>query len=104
MDYFWTNTIWYILLGIATIFELIFVMLKARNRRLTIAFYLTVVGIVLHFETIIFIFMKAYNYYPMILKNPPMPSDDMLLGNLFSQSSVSATALLVAVFNLRFYG
>jgi hypothetical protein len=78
-------------------------MLKARNRRLTIAFYLTVVGIVLHFETTIFIFMKAYNYYPMILKNPPMPIDDMLLGNLFSQTSVSATALLVAVLNLKYY-
>jgi hypothetical protein len=103
MDYFWTNTIWYILLGIATLFELIFVMLKARNRRLTIAFYLTVLGIVLYFETIIFIFMKAYAYYPMILKNPPMPIDDMLLGNLFSQTSVSATALLVAVLNLKYY-
>ncbi|WP_143187659.1 hypothetical protein [Desulfosporosinus lacus] len=42
-------------------------------------------------------------YYPMIIKNPPMPIDDMLMGNLFSQTSVSATALLVAVLNLKYY-
>ncbi len=103
MSYFWTNTIWYVLLGILTIIELIFVMLRVDNRRLTIAFYLTLLGIVLHFETTIFIFMDAYAYYPMIIKNPPMPIDDMLMGNLFSQTSVSATALLIAVLNLKYY-
>lgn len=103
MNHFWTNTIWYVLLGILTLIELIFVMVRVENRRLTIAFYLTVLGIVLHFETTIFIFLKAYAYYPMILKNPPMPIDDMLLGNLFSQTSVAATALLVAVLNLKYY-
>ncbi|MDO0825878.1 hypothetical protein [Desulfosporosinus nitroreducens] len=103
MNYFWTNTIWYVLLGILTLIELIFVMVRVENRKLTIAFYLTLLGIVLHFETIIFIFMDAYAYYPMIIKNPPMPIDDMLMGNLFSQTSVSATALLVAVLNLKYY-
>lgn len=103
MEYFWTNTIWYIYLGILTLLELIFVMITVENRRLTLAFYLTLIGIVLHFETTIFIFLKAYAYYPMILKNPPMPIDDMLMGNLFSQMSVAATALLLAVRNLRYY-
>lgn len=103
MEYFWTHTIWYVLLGILTLFELIFVMVRVENRRLILAFYLTLLGIVLHFETTIFIFFKAYAYYPMILNNPPMPIDDMLMGNLFSQTSVAATALLLAVFKLRYY-
>lgn len=103
MNYFWTNTIWYVLLGILTVIELIIVMVRAENRKLVIAFYLTVLGIVLNFETIIFIFLDAYAYYPMILKNPPIPIDDMLIGNLFSQTSVSATALLIIVLKLKFY-
>lgn len=103
MNYFWTNTIWYVLLGILTLIELIFVMVRVEKRRLTFAFYLTILGIAFFLETIIFIFMHAYAYYPMILKNPPMPIDDMLMENIFSQTSVSATALLIAVLNLKYY-
>ncbi|MGC7870201.1 hypothetical protein ACPUYX_01570 [Desulfosporosinus sp. SYSU MS00001] len=101
---FWSNTIWYILLGISTIIELVVVLIKAKNyRRVIIAFYLTITGIVLVFETILLFFLKAYVYYPMILKNPPRPFDDVLAGNLFSQSSVGASALLVVVLNLKSY-
>ena len=100
---FWSNTIWYVLLGILTLVELIYVMVRVENRRLTFAFYLTVLGIALYIETIIFIFMDSYAYYPMIIKNPPMSIDDMLMGNLFSQTSVAATALLVAILNLKYY-
>jgi len=100
---FWTNTIWYILLGISTLVELAVVMVKAKNRQLAIAFYLTVTGIVLTFETTILFFLKAYVYYPMILKNPPRPFDDVLAGNLFSQFSVGASALLVVVLNFKSY-
>jgi hypothetical protein len=100
---FWTNTIWYILLGISTLVELVLVMVKAKNRQLAIAFYLTITGIVLTFETIILFLMKAYVYYPMILKSPPRPFDDVLAGNLFSQFSVGASALFVVVLNLNNY-
>lgn len=103
MNYFWTNTIWYVILGILTLIELIIVMVKAKNRRLNIAFYLTVLGIVLYFETVIFLFLKSYYYYPMIIKNQPMSVDDALMGNLFSQTSVAATTLLVTVFDLNLY-
>lgn len=103
MEHFWTNTVWYIVLGILTLFELTFVMAKVENRKFIFAFYLTLMGIVLNYETIIFIFFNAYAYYPMILKKPPMPIYDMLLGNLFSQTSVAASALLVVVLNLRYY-
>jgi len=100
---FWSNTIWYILLGISTLVELILVMAKTKNRQLVMAFYLTITGIALTYETIILLFMKAYVYYPMILKNPPRPFDDVLAGSLFSQFSVSASALLVVVLNLKLY-
>lgn len=100
---FWTYTIWYVLLGIITVFELIIVILKAKNRRQVVAFYLIILGIVLSYETIILIFMKAYTYYPMLLKDPPFPFDAVLAGNLFSQFSVSATALWITIFNLEFH-
>lgn len=34
---------------------------------------------------------------------PQSPSDDSIAGNLFSQFSVSATALLIAVYKLKYY-
>jgi len=100
---FWTYTIWYVLLGVLTLFELIYVMIKANNRRLTFAFYLTILGIVLIFETIILIFLKAYFYYPMLLQNSNFLFDRVLAGNLFSQFSVAATALLVTILKLDFH-
>jgi hypothetical protein len=103
MDHFWTNTIWYVLLGILTVIELIFVLVKVNNRRLTLAFYITLAGITLNFETIILIFLRAYAYYPMILHKHSDPFNDVLAGNLFSQFSVSATVLLVTVLNLKYY-
>lgn len=103
MSYFWTNTIWYILLGVTTSFQLFFVITKSQNRQQTFAFYLTILGIVLSFESVILIFLKAYTYYPKIIPNPPLPFDDVLAGNLFSQFSVAATALLAIVFNLNYY-
>lgn len=78
-------------------------MSKSENRSLTFAFYLTILGITLNFETIILIFLKGYTYYPKILQNSPIPFHDVLAGNLFSQFSVSATIVLVTVLNLRFY-
>ena len=103
MNYFWTNTIWYILLGISTLFELIYVLVKAKKRRLAFAFYLTILGIVLIFETIILIFFSAYYYYPMRLQDSHFLFDRILAGNLFSQFSVSAIALLVTIMNFDFH-
>jgi hypothetical protein len=100
---FWTNTIWFLLLVLSTIIILLFVIIKAKRRKLSLAFYFTLAGIVLSFETIILIFLKAYAYYPKILHNPPLPFDDILAGNLFSQFSVAATVLLVTVLNLNYH-
>lgn len=101
MEYFWTNTVWYVLLGLVTIFELIIIFRKAKNVRFTLAFYLTVTGITLAAEITLFFVFSAYDYYPKIITSSYY--DDELTGNLFSQFSASATALLVPVFNLSSY-
>ena len=100
---FWTNTIWYVLLGIVTLVELVFTMIKAQKRKLTFAFFLSVLGITLHYELMILIFLKGYTYYPMIIKNATTPFDDVLSGNLFSQFAIATTVLLVTVMNLKYY-
>lgn len=100
---FWTNTIWYILLGILTLIELAYVILRAKQKRFILVYYFTLVGIAFSLETIMLIFLKAYTYYPMILKHPPTPFDDVLAGNVFSQFSIAATALLFVFLNLKFF-
>lgn len=103
MNHFYTNTIWYLLLGTITLIELMVSFYKADNRLKMAAFYATIFGWVLNFEAMILIFFKSYAYYPMILNDHRFPFNDFLAGNLFSQSSVSATAMLLVVFNLPWY-
>ncbi|HYG58379.1 MAG TPA: hypothetical protein VD902_10000 [Symbiobacteriaceae bacterium] len=91
------------MLGIATVLELIYVMRKFKNRRLATAFYLTLLGVTLNFETSILIFLKAYSYQPKILVSHPVPFDDVLAGNVFSQTSVAASVLLVTVLHFHRY-
>lgn len=100
---FWSNTIWYVVLGILTLIELIYVTIRANRRSLMFAFFITVLGITLNFESTILIYLKSYTYYPMIIKNSSNPFNDVLVGNLFSQFSVSATILLVTVLDLKYY-
>lgn len=98
---FWSNTIWYILLSITTIIELIFIFARAKNRKHALAVYFTLVGIVFLIELIVFARFSAYNYFPMII--PKSVSDDSAMGNFFSQLSLAATALLVTVYELKYY-
>lgn len=102
MEYFWSNTIWFILLGITTIIEFAYVLVKAEKRKPMLALYLTISGMVYSFQLTIFGFLKSYDYYPMIF-NHISRLDDGLAGNIFSQFSVSATALLISFLNLNFY-
>ncbi|HWQ62287.1 MAG TPA: hypothetical protein VN521_08240 [Negativicutes bacterium] len=102
MSHFWTYTVWYVILGILTLVQLAAVLVRADNRRLALAFYLTITGIVLNFDTVVLIFLKAYAYYPLLLQTSPEPFDRILAGSLISQTSVAATALLVTVFGLGF--
>lgn len=98
---FWSNTIWFVLLGITTIVEIVVIIAKAKNRKLVIALLFTMSGIVFTYEMVILNFLKAYNYHPMLI--PDSILDENIAGNLFSQLSVTATALLIAVLNLKNY-
>jgi hypothetical protein len=100
---FWTNTIWYLILGVITSIALVVGLLKADNPKKALAFFLVIAGVALNYETLILIFLKSYAYYPKILIHPPYAYDDSLAGNLFSQSSVGTATMVVAVFNLNFY-
>lgn len=99
---FWSHTIWYILLGVITVSELaILLWYSPHRRKFLIALYLTITGLAFSFEMMVLTFFKAYSYMPMLI--PQSPPDDSIAGNLFSQFSVSATAVLIARFRLRYY-
>ncbi|MEQ2527870.1 hypothetical protein WMO40_14270 [Bacillaceae bacterium CLA-AA-H227] len=100
-DAFWSHTIWFILLGLTTIIELIVIFSKVTNRKPVFAVYLTISGMAFCFEMVVRSYLKAYTYYPMLL--PHSPPDDSIAGNIFSQFSVTATALLIAVLKLKYY-
>ncbi|WP_010098044.1 hypothetical protein [Ornithinibacillus scapharcae] len=98
---FWSNTIWYILLGLVTIIVLFIVFIKTPNRKHVLSLYLTVCGITFFaFEMITLMCLKAYIYFPKIFTNQ---HNDSVVGNLFSQTSVSASAILITVFNVKFH-
>lgn len=96
---FWTNTIWYILLGFSSVITIIFVLLRSQNRKFTIAFTLAALGFTLLIETVIALFFTAYLYYPKIVSDQ---FQDAVLGNLFSQVSIAATSALTIVYSLSY--
>ncbi|MCX7745312.1 MAG: hypothetical protein N2645_00255 [Clostridia bacterium] len=53
-------------------------------------------------ETVIYIFLKAYEYYPRIIPNSP--KNDGVIGNIFSQFSISTVTLFICVLDISFYG
>ncbi|MGE4485240.1 MAG: hypothetical protein AB7C97_09045, partial [Oscillospiraceae bacterium] len=97
---FWSNTIWYILLGVSSIVSMIFVLKKTENRRFTAAFALAVLGFVYMLEAILIILLNAYIYYPKLMVNDLF--QDLVLGNIFSQTSIAATSALAIVYDLSF--
>lgn len=99
---FWTHTIWYILLGVTTIAELAYVFIKADNRKLMFALFLTFSGIAYFIEIQVLLVLKGYEYFPMIADRISQV-DDNILGNMFSQFSVAATALLISHLKLKKY-
>jgi hypothetical protein len=101
MGHFWSNTVWFVLLGITTLLELALIFYRAENRRLTLGLYLSVSGFVFGLEMAVYSYLKAYTYSPMVF--PQSPPDDCVAGNLFSQFSIAATGLLIGVYNLKYY-
>ena len=96
---FWSNTIWYILLLITSIFSMILTLYKTYNLKFTIAFLFSVIGFTFILEAILTIGLNAYTYHPKIVSDRFL---DAVFGNYFSQISISSTALLITIFNLSY--
>lgn len=95
---FMTNTIWYVALAASSAAVLIGMFRKSRERRKLFAFWFAVLGFTYCLEVSLLLLFDAYTYYPMI--TPDDPFFDAVLGNIFSQVSVSSTAVLICVLGL----
>lgn len=99
---FWTNSIWYISLGIISIAILSLIIIKSKQKKKDLGFFLAVFGMTLIIETIIYVFLRAYEYYPLIITTSP--KDDGVLGNIISQFSISTAILFVCFFHISTKG
>lgn len=99
-EYFWTNTVWYVLLAAASAALYIAAFIKAENRRFFGAFTLAVIGLFYLFEFVL-VALWAYDYYPKIFAwDPEM---DTYIGNVFSQTSIAAATMFLIAFKLKWY-
>ena len=94
---FWTNTIWFIALGATSVAALVVIFVKTPERKKTFAFWFAVLGLTYWMEVMLVLILNAYTYQPMIVQDPFF---DAVLGNIFSQVSVSSSAVLICVFAL----
>jgi hypothetical protein len=99
-EVFWSNTIFYILLFISSAVTLAFAIKKSRYRRFTITFTTATLGLVFYIESIVVIVLNAYAYHPGIVVGDPF--QDTVLGNMFSQFSISSTSALAIVYSLSY--
>ena len=95
---FWTNTVWYIALAVVSVTIISASVLKSSSRRKTLAFFFAVLGMTYIIEGSLLLITDAYAYYPKIATDS---FHESLIGNFFSQYSVSASAVLIAVFGLK---
>ena len=72
---------------------------KIQKRKFTIAFTLATLGIVYLLESILVISFRSYTYYPEIVDDL---FQDAVLGNVFSQVSISSTSAFAIVFGLSY--
>ena len=100
MANFWHNTIWYILLSISSAVSLFMIFKKSRNRRLIFAFWAAVLGLTYMIEVVLMFMLNAYSYQPLLAQDKVQ---DSIIGNFFSQFSVSSSAVLICVYRLSIY-
>ena len=98
MHSFWTNTIYYIGLFATSVLTLVIIFTKTPERKKIVVFYFAVLGLTYWMEALLVLILNAYSYYPMI--TPDDRFFDTVLGNIFSQVSVSASAVLLCVLGL----
>jgi hypothetical protein len=95
---FWTNTIWYVALALTSAVAIVIMFIKSHKRKKLFAFWFAVLGFTYALEVSLLLLFKAYTYHPMI--RPDDPFFDAVLGNIFSQVSVSSSAVLICVLGL----
>jgi hypothetical protein len=78
---------------------MIFTLIKSKNRKFTIAFTFATLGLVYHIESILVVSFNSYSYYPKLIDDL---FQDTVLGNIFSQVSISSTSALTIVYGLSF--
>ena len=94
---FWSNTVWYILLGIISIISIVFILYKSNNRNFDIGFGLAVLGATFHAEFTLLVAFNAYRYFPTIFNDSFL---DSVIGNYVSQTSVASTVGLIIVYRM----
>lgn len=94
---FWTNTIWYVFLGIIAIITMVFTLYKSVNRKFIIGFSFAVLGVMLYVEFTLVTILNAYSYFPKISSKQFL---DSVIGNYFSQFLLVATAILIIVYKI----
>lgn len=101
MDTFWSNTIWYVLLAVLGLITVFISVLKSRHKIYTLILYFAAVGFSAFGEIFIDILGNAYEYMPKIKKIKEL---DDVFGGVFSQMfSLSSAAILISVFQLKWY-
>ena len=96
---FWTHTVWYLALLALTIIMIAIAQSKADNRRFLTAYSMAVLGVYYLFEYVLVVLLDAYQYHPMLLPNDPF--QDTVFGNVFSQTSIAASCMLIISLRLR---
>lgn len=94
---FWSHTSWYLLLAAVTIGLLVYLLFKSNSRKFTIGFCFAVLGLTFFAETAFLTLLDAYQYYPKLSRDPFL---DSVIGNYFSQFSITVTAVLVSTISL----
>lgn len=102
MKYFWTNSIWFLILFFVSIILLSYTLLKSKRRKRDFGFFFSMFGFAFVIETVIYIFLKAYEYYPRII--PQSPKNDGVIGNIASQFAITVVALFICIFDISLIG
>lgn len=98
MNDFWQYTAWYVLLGLTSAIALTAIFVKSQYRKFHFAFWLAVLGFTYMLEVILLFWLHAYSYAPHIVSDR---FSDSVMGNFFSQFSVSSSAVLLCVLGLH---
>ena len=94
---FWSNTIWYVLLGLSSIISIVLTFYKSNNRKFLIGFSFSVLGTTFFAETVLLTITNGYRYLPRLMNDAFL---DSIAGNYFSQLALTSTSILIVIYKL----